>query len=56
VLPSERTVADAAIAFHEAGHAVAAVVLGIGYLLKAARVVADEDTAKPHSAITHPRI
>jgi hypothetical protein len=47
VLPSESSASEFAVAFHEAGHAVAAVVLGIGYLLKSVRAVADEEGRGP---------
>jgi len=42
VLHSEPTAVDPVIAFHEAGHAVAAVILGLGFLLKEVRVVAND--------------
>jgi hypothetical protein len=42
VLDSETIAIDPVIAFHEAGHAAAAVVLGLGFLLKEVRVVAHD--------------
>jgi hypothetical protein len=47
VVPSKPSARDITIAFHEAGHAVAAFVLGIGYLLEAIGVVIDEDGRGP---------
>lgn len=44
---SEVTAEQVAIAFHEAGHAVAAVLLGMGSLLRCARVISSEDGRGP---------
>ena len=51
-MSSKPSAIDIPIAFHEAGHAVAAFVLGIGYLFEAVIVVAGEDGRGPRAELS----